>query len=102
MKNGWKYQCVAFCFQNQSYQMHILCFCFFILGYTNTDHFEEIQFFLQQKYMQLHFQYHKDYTFSGYFKVIHGFKNDFFLLFMAKNLKKSFGQGNSVITADVE
>lgn len=78
-------------------------FCFFlILGNTNTDHFEEIQFFLQQKYMQLHFQYHKDYTFSGYFKVIHGFKNDFFLLFMAKNLKKSFGQGNSVITADVE
>lgn len=92
---------LLFAFKIKVIECKYFVFFVFFLGNTNTDHFEESQFFLQQKYMQFHFQY-KDYTFSGYFKVIHGFKNDFFLLFMAKYLKKSFGQGNSVITADVE
>lgn len=42
------------------------------------------------------------FTFTGNLKIIHGFKYDFLLLFVAEYLKKGFGQGNSIITTDAE
>lgn len=42
---------LLFAFKIKVIECTYFVFYFFILGNTNTDHFEESQFFLQQKYM---------------------------------------------------
>lgn len=57
---------------------------------------------LYWKCSRLHSEYSEYFTFTGNLKIIHGFKYDFLLLFVAEYLKKGFGQGNSIITTDAE